>query len=59
MKNPHMRRPLFRSMRRVWKDTLPEVFAYWLDGWPLTLAGVVVLFVLLELFAAIMKALGA
>ena len=57
--NPHMRRPLFRAMWRVWKDTLPEVFAYWIEGWPFTVIGITVAFWLLYGFAALMRALGS
>ena len=56
---PMMRRKLRKYARALWRNTRSEIIDYWLDGWPWTLAGMMVLFVLMYLFAAIMRALGA
>lgn len=59
LKNPKLRRPVTKALRRVWFDTMPEILRYWLEGWPFTLVGMAVLFGIMYGFAALMLALGA
>lgn len=40
---PEMRRELRRAVRRVKMATAPEWIRYWLDAWPLTLIGSVLI----------------
>lgn len=55
---PMMRRVLRRAMRRVWVNTRHELLSYWLDGWPITLAGCGILFVLMYGGAALLHWIG-
>lgn len=59
LENPQLRRPVVKAFRRVQIKTMPVILQYWLEGWPFTLVGMAVLFGIMYVFAALMKALGA
>ena len=54
-----MRRVIRVASRNAMRNTMPELVRYWLDGWPLTVAGAAILFGIVYGFAALMRALGA
>ena len=42
--NPGMRRTIRRATSNAMRNTLPDFVRYWLDGWPLTVAGAAALY---------------
>ena len=42
--DPKMRRAIRYATRNAMRNTLPDFVRYWLDGWPLTVAGAAALY---------------
>ena len=42
--DPAMRRAIRYATRNAMRNTLPDFVRYWLDGWPLTVAGAAALY---------------
>lgn len=56
--HPEMRRKLHRAERRAMRATMPEWVAYWLDGWPLSVAGAALIFGVVYAFSAFVHWIG-
>lgn len=55
--NPDKHRAARKFYKRVFRDFCPDWIAYWIDGWPVLLVGVCVIFAALYGFAALMHSL--
>lgn len=55
---PDVRRELRRAVRRVRVNTMPDFVRYWLDGWPLTLIGVGLIYLVLYGLGFVLHWLG-
>lgn len=55
---PNMRRVLRRAVHRVRVNTMPDFVRYWLDGWPLTLIGVGLIYLVLYGLGFVLHWLG-
>ena len=42
--DPDMRRAIRYATRNAMRNTLPDFVRYWLDGWPMTVAGAAALY---------------
>ena len=56
---PEMRRELRRAVRRVKMATAPDWIRYWLDAWPLTLIGSVLIWLAVYGISFVLHWIGA